>query len=416
MNLKKDVETIFLKALESQFPENAVIENLEKIRLSKKIFILAVGKAAFRMAKSAREYLGESVCGGVVITKYGHSEGKIENLDIFEAGHPIPDENGIKATDFALQKIEKLKCDVEILFLISGGGSALFEKPLAGVTLEDLIFINNSLLRCGANIVQINTIRKHLSSVKGGRFAHLNKNRNILSLILSDVLGNNLDFIASGPSVADTSTSKQCFDIVERFNLSPENRILEVLKNETPKNVENSKNIVIGSIDGLIRTARKEAKLLGYFPIVLSSNITIDAKETGELFAEIGRDFPSFNEKLLPVAIIGGGETTVRVRGNGIGGRCQEMCLAFLNRVRNENSMRNFSFLSCGSDGTDGPTDAAGGIISNDTVKIVNKKNIDSNIFLNNNDSYSLLNEIDALVKTGPTGTNVNDIHILLIK
>ena len=173
---------------------------------------------------------------------------------------------------------------------------------------------------------------------------------------------------------------------------------------------------MIGSIDGLIGTAREEAELLGYFPIVLSANITIEAKEAGELFAKICGDFPSFNEKLLPVAIIGGGETTVKVRGNGIGGRCQEMCLAFLNRVRDENSMRNFSFLSCGSDGTDGPTDAAGGIISNDTVKIVNERNIDSNRFLNDNDSYSLLNEIDALVKTGPTGTNVNDIHILLIE
>lgn len=416
MNLKKDAKAIFLNALQTQLPEKAVINYLKKLNLNKRFFLLSVGKAAYRMAKSAKEYLGEKIFDGVVITKYGHSEGNIEGLEIFEAGHPILDDNGIKATEYALDKINKITDDFEILFLVSGGGSALFEKPLKGVTLNDLINLNESLLKSGADIVKINTVRKHLSSVKGGRFAEFNRNRKIHSLILSDVLGNDISFIASGPTVADSSTSDQCIDILSDFNIFPKKNIIEILKQETPKKIENADNYIIGSIEGLIEQAKIYADKLGYFPIVLSSNIICEASEAGKSFADICVDFPLFNKNLLPVAIITGGESVVKVHGKGVGGRCQEMCLAFLDKIKESNIINDFVFLSCGSDGTDGPTDAAGGIIDMEILNKVKKMNLQTSKYLDNNDSYSFLNEINGLIKTGPTGTNVNDIQILLIK
>ncbi|WP_175419594.1 glycerate kinase type-2 family protein [Marinitoga sp. 1154] len=412
--LANDLKEIINYSVESVLPENAVKNNIKKLNIGNKIFLISIGKAAWRMAKAAKEELGNKIEKGIVITKYKHSMGNIDNIEIYEAGHPIPDNNSIKATKRAIEMIKNLDNNYEILFLISGGGSALFELPEENINLEDIQKMTEKLLKSGASIVEINAIRKRMSMVKGGKFASLISPKKVYALVLSDVLGNKIDSIASGPAYIDETTTEDIFKILKKYNIVVNDKIKKALIKETPKKIDNTEHIIIGSVNVACNSAIKKAKDIGYNTLLLTTTLNCEAKEAGKLFASIAKEIIDSNEPVKPpCAIIAGGETVVTVKGNGLGGRNQELSYSFALEIEGK---RNIIFASIGTDGTDGPTDAAGGIVNGNTIKKIKEKGLDPLIFLENNDTYNGLNEANSLLKLGPTGTNVNDIMILLIK
>ena len=411
-NLREDAFKIIKSSIDSVLPEKAVQQELEKMSLEDNIHIVAIGKAAWRMAKAAKDFLKDKVKDGIVITKYGHSRGTIESLQIYEAGHPIPDGNTIKSTKKVIELVQKLRQDDVVLFLVSGGGSALFELPVEDVTLEDIKNVTDMLLKSGANIVEINTVRKHLSRVKGGNFAKLVEPAKIYSLVLSDVLGDRLDSIASGPAYPDSTTIEDVEKIIKKYDLQLSEKILRALKNETPKHLNNVETRIIGSVTKVCESAAKIAQHLGYNTIILTTTLDCEAKEAGSFLAAIVREEKERERPLkTPCAIILGGETVVHVRGKGKGGRNQELVLSAARGIK---EYQEVLIASVGTDGTDGPTDAAGGMVDGETVNRLQERGIDVEKVLNDNDSYHALQSIDGLVITGPTGTNVNDLTFIL--
>lgn len=409
--LRKHADIIIKKSIESVLPNEAVIKAL-KYKDLENITLIAIGKAAYQMAKTASELLKDKIKKGIIITKYNHSEGYLHNIDIYEASHPIPDQNTIIATEKVIEIAKNLTKEDQVLFLLSGGGSSLFEKPLEGITLLDIQNITKQLLGCGADIMEINTIRKHLSSVKGGRFAEICMPAKIFSIVLSDVIDNKLDFIASGPCQVDSSTSEEAINIVEKYNLNISPIILDKLKIETPKNLNNIETIVTGSVKELCFNASSIAKNLGYNTILLTTSLDCEAKEAGKMLASIAKSIVNKETEIqLPCAIILGGETIVHLKGNGKGGRNQELAFSASFGIKD---LENVLIFSVGSDGTDGPTDAAGGIVDGQSINILKQKNLDPAKMLDNNDAYNALSECDGLVITNPTGTNVNDLTVLL--
>ena len=404
-------------AIKAVLPENAVKEALNNpVFTSRKdkgrLIVASIGKAAWRMAKAASDILGSDITGAVV-TKYDHSMGEIKGLEIFEAGHPVPDQNTIAGTQALLKHVKNLSADDTVLFLVSGGGSALFELPADGVTLEDMQDITGQLLSCGADIVEINTIRKHLSSVKGGRFAELCAPAHVFMVVLSDVLGDRLDSIASGPAAVDSSTSSQALEIVKKYNLKVKPELLKVLSRETPKELSNVTATITGSVTELCKAVSVLAKEKGYSPLVLTTTMTCEAREAGSFIASVAREvLTSGSPVKAPCAIIAGGETVVHLTGKGMGGRNQEFALA---AALGLDGLGGVVAASLGSDGTDGPTDAAGGIVDGKTSGILREKGISIPEVLKNNDAYNALKAADALLMTGPTGTNVNDVSVILI-
>ncbi|WP_312653802.1 glycerate kinase [Proteiniclasticum sp.] len=413
MNISRDARGIIDQSIKSVKPDAAVISALEDRFFGGKVVIIAIGKAAFNMADAAYGILADQVTGGVVITKYGHAEGTIGNLDIVEAGHPIVDHNSVKGTKKVLEVTEKLGEKDHVIFLVSGGGSALFELPMEGVELEEIMDITDQLLKSGADIVEINTVRKHLSKVKGGKFAEHCRNTNILSIVLSDVIGDPLDAIASGPAYKDSSTSAEALDILRQYQIMVEPHILDVLKTETPKDVRNCETVIAGSVTALCRAAEEAASEKGYTPYLLSSTIDCEAREAGRFFSAIAREIRNGTSSFkAPCAIIAGGETVVKIKGSGLGGRNQELALSCAQGIE---GLRDTLFFSVGSDGTDGPTDAAGGIVDGETAAKLRDSGIPLEIYLDNNDSYHALDRANGLIMTGPTGTNVNDLMVLLV-
>ena len=417
MSLKSDAEQIIKRAVDAVLPEAAVKEALKDERFlarkklaaenKGKIILASIGKGAWRMAKAAADELPGIT--GAVVTKYEHSMGGIKGLEIFEAGHPVPDENTINGTRKLLAHIKDLSANDTVLFLVSGGGSALFELPATGVTLEDMADVTKQLLACGADIVEINTIRKHLSAVKGGRFAKLCAPAHVYMVVLSDVLGDRLDSIASGPAWPDASSSQDALNIVKKYNLNLRDDLIKVLSQETPKDLYNVDAVITGSVTALCQAAMRIASELGYEPELLTTTLSCEAREAGAFMAAIARERAKLNKK---VAVIAGGETVVHLTGKGMGGRNQEFALASAIGI---DGLENVVIASIGSDGTDGPTDAAGGIVDGKTKDLLSKLNIKIEDVLKNNDAYNALKAVDALVVTGPTGTNVNDFAFALI-
>ncbi|MGE5613414.1 MAG: glycerate kinase type-2 family protein, partial [Bacillota bacterium] len=315
MGLREDANKIIESAINAALPHNAVKRALQSEDFSMsggKLLLVSVGKAAWSMAKAACEILGDRISDGVVITKYGHSQGNLPNVRIFEAGHPIPDANSFSATEEAIKLVSGLSPDDKILFLVSGGGSALFEKPLIpGNMLEDL---TKKLLACGADIVEINTIRKRLSAVKGGRFAKLCEPAQVFSVVLSDIIGDPLDMIASGPAYPDASTSQQAFAIIGKYAISLPEEIMELLGRETPSSLTNVRTKITGSVSQLCIAAGETCKELGYEPTILTTSLRCQAREAGSFMASIARYYNS-SEKSL--AFIAGGETVVHLKGKG---------------------------------------------------------------------------------------------------
>lgn len=408
---------IISSSIKAVLPESAVKEALSNpaftSRKSKgRIIAASIGKAAWRMAKAASDILGSGITGAVV-TKYDHSMGNIPGLEIYEAGHPVLDDNTLKGTKALLEHVKNLTADDTVLFLVSGGGSALFELPAEGVTLDDMKDITSQLLACGADIVEINTIRKHLSSVKGGRFAELCKPAHVFMVVLSDVLGDRLDSIASGPAAPDMSTSEEALAIVKKYNLRIKPELMNILAHETPKSLSNVTAVITGSVTALCQAACEHAKSKGYNPMVLTTTLTCEAREAGSFMAGIAREIKTTGRPVnAPCAIIAGGETVVHLTGHGMGGRNQEFALSASMGIA---GLDGVVIASLGSDGTDGPTDAAGGIVDGQTENILKAKGISIPDVLKENDAYNALRQADALIMTGPTGTNVNDVAIALI-
>lgn len=396
-------------ALHAALPDTAVEQALHSLpAYSGRLILIAVGKAAWQMAAAAHKQLGDRISGGVVITKYDHAQGPIGPLTIWEAGHPVPDENSYRATQTAIEAVSGLRENDMVLFLLSGGGSALFEKPL--IPPEELEDITRQLLACGADITEINTLRKRFSAVKGGRFAQLCAPARVFSIVLSDVLGDPLDMIASGPAYPDSTTAAQALAIVEKYHLTISASARSCLLEETPKALENAQSIVTGSVRQLCAAAAKSAAALGYTPVVLSASVCCEAREAGSFLASIAQYHADTAESL---AFIFGGETVVHLTGQGLGGRNQELALS---AARGIAGLENTLIFSLGSDGTDGPTDAAGGLVDGTSLAHLQAQGIQVDAALQNNDAYHALKAIGGLIITGPTGTSVNDLSVLLMK
>lgn len=407
--LRDDAKIMIAAALAAAKPHNAVRKALESLPDDgKNLYVLAIGKAAWAMAEAASEVLGDEVKEGIVITKYEHSEGPLPHFEIFEAGHPVLDQNSLDATDKALALADKLGEDDRLIFLISGGGSALFES--SDLPLEELQEINEQLLASGADIVKMNTIRKRLSNVKGGQFAERVKPAAVFAVVLSDVLGDRLDSIASGPAYPDTTTKEEAQKIIEDYDLKLSDAALKLIDKDMPQDLDNVTTKIVGSVRVLIEEAKSRAEQEGYQTIVLSDRVDGEARELGKLLGTIAQTHAE--DKAGKLAYILGGETVVTLRGQGKGGRNQEIALAAVPYLAKVGKALVFSV---GSDGTDGPTDAAGGMVDSESEEKLLHQNIDGGEMLRQNDSYPALQAINALIMTGPTGTNVNDLTVLLL-
>lgn len=412
--VKEDAQKIIQSSIQNVLPDVAVKRALEGKTFSGKIIVIAIGKAAWNMANAAAEILGHRISKGIVLTKYHHAQGDIRGFTILEASHPLPDDNTIWGTEKIIEGVSHLAPEDTVIFLVSGGGSALFEKPAGNLKLNDFLQITDQLLKCGADIVEINTIRKHLSGVKGGKFAALCAPAHIYTIALSDILGDRPDSIASGPTCADLSTCQEAFSIVEKYGLAITEEMKKQLSIETPKDVSNNNMLITGSVKELCSAAASEAKNLGYSPLILSTFVDCEAKEAGRLLASIGKTIQQEGLPLKPpCAVICGGETVVKITGKGKGGRNQEVALSAAASIP---GMENIVIAAVGSDGTDGPTDAAGALVDGYTKNIIEETGLSIDDILLENDSNRALSIADALVITGPTGTNVNDLYFLLCK
>ncbi len=409
MSLREDADSIIAEAIQKVLPDEAVKQALRNKKFgSGKIYVAAAGKAAWQMAKAASSLLGSKIESGVVVTKYGHVKGEIDRMACYEAGHPVPDENSFAGTQAVLEMVKGLNAEDTVLFLLSGGGSALFEKPL--IPAQELADITKQLLACGADIVEMNTVRKRLSGVKGGRFAKYCEPAHVYSIVLSDILGDPLDMIASGPACPDTSACETARSIVHKYNLKLSRQAAECLKIETPKELYNVETQITGSVKNLCQAAAQACERLGYEPLVLTDQLACEAGEAGSFLASIARSHADSTKSL---AFIAGGETVVHLTGTGKGGRNQELALSAAAGIA---GLSGTAVFSAGSDGTDGPTDAAGGYCDGTTKDRLAEQGIDIYEVLRQNDAYHALKQCGGLIITGATGTNVNDVAVLLIK
>ena len=406
-NLRSDAEKIVRSAIAAVLPEEAVRSALKGKEYPGRVFLVAVGKAAPRMAQAALDALPVPVEDGLVISKYGHFTENMPGLRCMEAGHPVPDAGSVAAAEAALALTGDLRKTDTVVFLLSGGGSALFEKPL--IPLDELQDVTNQLLACGADIVEINTIRKRLSEIKGGRFAAHCAPAKVEAVILSDILGDPLDMIASGPVSPDSTTCEEARKIREKYALRLGPAAEACLRAETPKRLDNVEAQVVGSVRELCRAAEKTCRELGYEPLFLTDVLCCEAREAGRFLSAMLRSRAGSGKK---IAFLAGGETVVHLTGKGKGGRNQELALAACEGLR---GMRNAAVISVGSDGTDGPTDAAGGYTDGESFDALKAAGMNLYTVLRENDAYHALKAVDGLVFTGPTGTNVNDIAVALL-
>ena len=390
------------------------------------IYVVGGGKACAPMAKAMEGLLGDKIDNGIIVVKYDHGL-SLKKIETVEASHPIPDENGERGASDILRLLSGTGEKELIICLISGGGSALLVQPHKGITLQDIQTASAELLACGATIDEINTVRKHLSSIKGGQLAKAAYPSTLITLMLSDVVGDPMDIIASGPTVPDESTFEDAYAIIQKYTLEEKipNIVCGFLRSgkmgeieETPKNgnkiFDNTQNVIVGSNKIALDAAEKRAKDLGYNTIVLSSLVEGESRDVAKFFAAIAKEVSRTGTPVSkPACIIAGGETTVTIRGKGKGGRNQEFTLSAAIEIE---GFEGVVILSAGTDGTDGPTDATGAIVDSNTCKDARKKfNLNAEEFLSRNDSYNFFKKTGEHIVTGPTMTNVMDIMISLI-
>ncbi len=389
------------------------------------VYVLGAGKAAAKMASAVEELLRDHISSGIVIVKYGHSL-PLSLVEIVEAGHPVPDQAGVEGAARVGRLLEEATKDDLVVFLLSGGGSALLPCPVDQITLDDKIRTTQTLLNCGATIHELNAVRKHISKIKGGRLARLAYPATLVSLILSDVVGDSLDVIASGPTVPDSNSFADCLRVVERYELKEKipPRVRAFLEagargevEETPKAgdpiFQHVRNVIVGNNRMALEAARLKAEGLGYNTLALSSCIEGEAKGVAAAHAAIAREIITTGNPVgRPACVLSGGETTVTVRGAGLGGRNQEFALAAAAAI---DGAEGVVILSGGTDGTDGPTDAAGGVVDGTTLQRSRDKGLDAADFLRRNDSHTFLSAVGDLLVTGPTFTNVMDLRLVLV-
>ncbi|UCF64986.1 MAG: glycerate kinase [bacterium] len=440
MNLRENAIQILNSAIDAIKPDRLIKHKLrfekgllkiedKQFDLDKydRIYIIGAGKASAVMARELENLLGDRIFYGVISVKYGHGVA-CRKMRILEAGHPVLDENGIQATSQILQIAEDAGENDLVFCLLSGGGSALLEKPPPGISLMDLQRMFELLLSCGANIEEVNAVRKHLSLVKGGQLARTIYPATCVSLILSDVIGDPLESIASGPTAPDPATFQDAWQIIEKYKLSdavPESireYLVKGLQSKIPDTLKTGDEVfrkvnhfILGNNLGALKTAEDVAQELGYNTLVISSRIQGEAREIARVAAAIAQEIAQRDMPVKkPACILMGGETTVTLRGKGKGGRNQELALAALLAMSGEK--HQYLIASCGTDGTDGPTDAAGGMIDPGIWTKANNMGMSPLKFLENNDAYTFLSQTGGLIMTGPTGTNVMDIIMMLIK
>jgi glycerate 2-kinase len=441
--MRRMARTIFSKAVSSVDPAQRMKDmiRIEKDRLLikteedsekvfhldafKKIFLIGTGKASASMAQAIERIFGDRITRGVIAAKYGHVL-PLQRTEIIEAGHPIPDQKGFGGAKKIQSLLKESGPGDLVIFLLSGGGSALLPLPAEGITLEEKQQVTQFLLDCGADIKEINTIRKHISQIKGGWLTRWAFPSTVIGLILSDVVGDPLDVIGSGPTVPDISTFEEAWDILKKYDLigripsSIRNHLLrgkEGKVEETPKpgekTFEKVHNYLIGSNLLALRAAEKEASSLGLNTLILSSSIVGDTREAARFHAAIAKEVISTGNPIpRPACIISGGETTVTVKGHGLGGRNQEFALAGALEI---SGLEKVVLLSGGTDGTDGPTDASGALADHTTVSRARAAGLDPKSHLENNDAYPFFQRLGDLLITGPTHTNVMDVRILLV-
>ena len=389
------------------------------------VYVVGAGKAAAKMASAVEELLRDHISSGIVIVKYGHKL-PLSLVEIIDAGHPLPDEAGVAGTTRIIDLLRRATEGDLVVLLLSGGGSALLPCPVDEITLEDKIRTTQTLLDCGATIHEVNTVRKHISKIKGGRLARLAYPATLVSLILSDVVGDSLDVIASGPTVPDSSSFADCLRVIARYKLEEKipPRVRAFLEagargeaEETPKAgdpiFQNVRNVIVGNNRTALEAARLRAEELGYNTLALSSYIEGEAKVVAAAHAAVAREIVATGTPIRrPACVLSGGETTVTVRGKGLGGRNQEFALAAAAAI---DGAEGVVILSGGTDGTDGPTDAAGGVVDGTTLQRGRDKGLDAADFLRRNDSHTFLRAVGDLLVTGPTFTNVMDLRLVLI-
>jgi glycerate 2-kinase len=422
---------IFHAAVRAADPHAVVLRHTDELRSLyldggfTRLIAVGIGKASFSMALAVEEALGDLLETGIIITKYGHASKELQLFRVFEAGHPIPDRNGQHGTEEIIKLVENADENTLVITLISGGGSALLVSPCEDVLLEEKQAITSLLLRAGADIGEMNTVRKHLSRVKGGRLAEIIFPAAIVSLILSDVIGDRLDVIASGPTVPDPTTYAEALGVLEKYKLletvpSTITRLLEMgaqgMVAETPKPDDpvfrNVKNSVIGSNRTALEEAQREAERCGLKAEIIGNDISGEAQEAGRWLA--GKAIAArLHKGEQPLCLLSGGETTVVVSGPGTGGRNMELALAFALEI---DGIPGITLLSAGTDGIDGPTGAAGAIVDGSTVMRARQQGLDPLKYLRTNDSYTFFSELGGLFITGPTGTNVMDVQIMVIE
>jgi len=428
-DLRTHTEEIFMEAIAAVEPRSAVLRALDGSGLLPdgpgRIVVTALGKAALPMAQAARERLGDRIVDGVVVTKEGHG-GEIDGMTVIEAGHPIPNEKSVQGADAILDLAADAREGDLVLVLVSGGGSALVTAPVEGVTTDDIRRTNELLVESGADIYQINTVRKHLSRVKGGGLAKAAFPARVLTLVLSDVVGDDLSTIASGPTAPDPTTFGDALDILEAFRLG--DRLPASVRDhleaggrgereETPGDDDpvfrHVTHVIVGGASTAMDAARRHAKKLGYTPLVLSSMFEGDTGELARFHAAVVREVRRFHRPAAPpVCLISGGETTVQVTGTGRGGRNSHFALEFAQAVA---GIEGVLGLFAGSDGTDGPTDAAGAFASGDTISRGRQRGLEADEYIKNSDSYTYFQALGDLFITGPTRTNVMDIRLVCI-
>jgi hydroxypyruvate reductase len=437
-NMRKDAIAIFHQALEAVDPAAAierycrfdgkhfwVADWMYNIDAYNRLIVVGAGKAAAAMAKAIEDQLGHRISNGIIVVKHGHIA-DLSRIELIEAGHPVPDENGQRGAHDILSLVTGAEKNDLVICLISGGGSALLPVPFRGLTLKDKQDTIKVLLSCGATIHEINAVRKHISMIKGGRLARAAYPATLVSLIISDVVGDDLDVIASGPTVPDSSTFSHCMDIFHKYSIVNDipKTILDHIDSgisgripDTPKAEDsaftNTRNLIIGSNMESITAAKKKAESLGYNVLILSSMIEGETRHVAHVHGAIAKEILKTGNPLSPPAcLLSGGETTVTLSGRGLGGRNQEFALAAaLGISENENIV----ILSGGTDGTDGPTDAAGAFADSFTLRRAEAMKLDPYHFLSNNDSYPFFQKLGDLFITGPTNTNVMDLRIVLV-